>query len=277
MNDVLQKFDLTGKTAFITGAGTGLGYYMARGLARLGARVMIAARREAVLADAAAKLAAETGGAILTCKIDLADPASVSEAARQAGETLGGVDIFIGNAGQDGLQLIEHTTDAEVTQLFQVNLLSNIALCREFVPQMRRKKWGRIIFSSSVTAKLGTWDDGLGAYAATKGAMNSFIRVLAAEAGHDGITANSLILGVYFTDILRGVVDGIAATQGQEAAQGFLDSFSSLTTLGRLGQPDEVEGIVQLLASDAGSYITGGEIPVHGGLGTAMKPHIRAS
>jgi len=273
MTVALQKFDLHGKTAFITGGGTGLGYVMARGLANLGAKVMIASRRVAVLERAATKLADETGATVLYSPIDLADRNSVAAVAERVVGILGGVDIFIGNGGQDGLQLIEETDDDTVERLFQVNTLSNIALARGFIPHMRKKRWGRIIFSNSATAKCGTFDDGMGAYAATKGALNAFTRVAASETGHDGITVNSVIFGVFLTEIVQGVLDSIEKTQGAHAAQAFLKNYSCMTAVGHLGMPDDVAGVIQLLASDAGRYITGAEIPVDGGLTITMKPH----
>ncbi len=274
MNDTFKKFDLSGKSAFITGGGTGLGYIMARGLANLGAKVMISARREDVLKASAEKLTKETGGQVLYSAIDLSNKRNVAEVASRAAAVLNGVDIFIGNAGQDGLQLVDLTTDDTVEQVFQVNTIANIALARIFLPHMREKKWGRVIFSSSCTSKCGTPHEGMGAYAASKGALNAFTRVAASETGHDGITFNSLILGIYLTEILQGVVSNIEAAQGAEAAQGFLNTFSCMTAVGRLGQPEEVEGLVQLLASNAGSYITGAEIPIDGGVTITMKPNM---
>lgn len=274
MNNTFKKFDLQGRNAFITGGGTGLGYVMARGLASLGAKVMLSARREDVLKASAGRLAADTGAQVLYSTIDLSNPGNITQVARDAVKTMGGVDIFIGNAGQDGLQLVGETTDDAVEDLFQINTLSNIALARTFLPHMREKKWGRILFSSSCTSKCGTPNEGMGAYAATKGALNAWTRVAASETGHDGITVNSLILGIYLTEILQGVVDNIGAAQGAVAAEGFLKTFSCMTALGRLGHPDEVEGVVQLLASDAGRYITGAEIPVDGGVTITMKPNI---
>ena len=274
MNASFKNFDLTGKTAYITGGGTGLGYVMARGLSRLGATVMMAARREDVLRERANALSAETGNKVLYATIDLSNPGNIAASAERAIATLKGVDIFIGNAGQDGLELIDRTTEAVVDDLFQVNVQSNISLVRLFLPHMRSKKWGRVLFSSSFTTRRGSPHEGFGAYAATKNGLNAFARVAACEAGHDGITFNSLILGTYMTDIMRGVIAGIDKEHGAGAGQAFLNTVASMTALGRLGQPDEVESIVQLLASDAGSYITGAEIPIDGGMSITMKPNM---
>lgn len=274
MSDTFRKFDLSGKTAFITGGGTGLGYVMSRALLRLGARVMIAARRADVLEQSAIKLRAETGGEVLVTTVDLSDLGSVAAASAHATEALGGVDIFIGNGGQDGLELLDVSTDAVVEQLFKINTISNISLSRAFLPHMRARKWGRVMFSSSITSKCGTAHEGMSAYAATKGALNSFVRVAAAETGHDGITFNSLIFGVYLTEIMEGVLATVVQHQGQAAADAFVNTFASMTALGRLGNPEEIEGVIQLLASPAGSYITGAEIPVDGGLSITMKPNM---
>lgn len=89
-----------------------------------------------------------------------------------------------------------------------------------------------------------------------------------------GITFSSLILGTYMSDIMHGVIAGIDKEHGAGAGQVFLNTVASMTALGRLGEPDEVESIVQLLASDAGSYITGVEIPIDGGMSITMKPNM---
>lgn len=102
-------------------------------------------------------------------------------------------------------------------------------------------------------------------YTAVKGALNAFTRTLAVEVGHDNITANALILGFFVTDMVLNAQRHIGATQGESAAQKFIEDFVSMTALGRAGSPAELEGLVQLLASDAGSYVTGSNLVVDGG------------
>ena len=110
-------------------------------------------------------------------------------------------------------------------------------------------------------------------YTAVKGALNSFTRTAAAEAGHDGITVNSLILGMYLTDIVRGIFDQLDKAHGAGAGAAAQNSFASMTALGRLGETPEVEGLIQLLASDAGSYITGANLAIDGGMSIMLRPN----
>jgi NAD(P)-dependent dehydrogenase (short-subunit alcohol dehydrogenase family) len=271
MNDAFKKFDLTGKTAFVTGGGAGLGYFMARGLARSGAKVMIAARREDVLKASAQKLSEESGGnEVLYRSMDLADRASVAAGAQYAIDTLGGVDIFVGNAGVETMEPIEQYKDETNDWMFQVNVFANMALVNHFSPHMRKNKWGRIIFSGSMISKVSSAEEGFGAYSAVKGALNAYMRDAAVELGHDNITVNNVLIGVFMTDMLRTVFDSHGAAP--QTIQDLIDMHA----LGRLGEQEEMEGITQFLASDAAAYLTGAEIPFDGGTTIMMRPHRRA-
>lgn len=267
------KFDLTGRTAVVTGGGTGVGYYMARGLARSGARVLIGARRAEVLEKAAARLRDEAGGEVSSATVDLADRESIRSFADGAISRLGGVDIFVGNAGQEFFQPIDALTDETLEQAMQVNLLSNLQLTRAFLPGMRKKRWGRILFSSSATSIAGAAAPGMTTYTATKGALNSAVHTIAAECGHDGITCNTILLGIYLTDILGNYFEMIRQSQGESARAATIAAMSSGSACGRLGRADEVEGLIQFLASDAAAYITGSNLCADGGMTTLLQPN----
>ena len=270
-----RKFDLAGRTAFITGGNAGLGYHMARGLARTGARVMIASRNEDSLAVAGKQLSEESGGAeVFSTRLDLADKQSTADAARHALTELGGVDIFIGNAGLAAVKLIEDLDEDKMDKMHQVNVASNYSLVRRFLPHMREQKWGRVIFSSSMASVTGS-ATGMLAYAAQKSSLNAMARSIAAEAGHDGVTANSLIIGTFLTDMLQRTVANLDETRGEGSGAAFLANAGSIAALGRVGDPSEIEGAVQLLASDAGSYITGSEFRIDGGASMMLRPNIK--
>jgi NAD(P)-dependent dehydrogenase (short-subunit alcohol dehydrogenase family) len=274
MNQAYHKFDLTGKTAFVTGGGTGLGYYMSRGLARSGAKVMIAARRESVLAEAATKLTEEAdGNQVLYTTIDLTDRDNIAATTDKVIAELGGVDIFVGNAAQDTAERIGELTVETIDRLFQVNVVSNMCMFQSFLPHMKKNKWGRVIFSSSIGSKRAQFSSSTSVYSSTKGALNTFTHRAACEVGHDNITVNSIIIGLYKTQLFNEVYDDIAEKQGKSAADAFANSFAEMSALGRFGNPEELEGVIQLLASDAGSNITGTELTVDGGMSTMMKPH----
>ena len=274
MSNAFKKFDLTDKTAVVTAGGTGMGYYMTRGLMRSGAKVLIAARRENVLQEAAEKLRSESeAGEVLYHTVDLADRASIKSFSDYAIDTLNGVDIFIGNAAQDIFEPLDSIADANIDQMLQVNLSSNMELTRNFLPHMRQNKWGRILFSSSCTSLLSAAQDGMSIYTATKSALNSFARTAAAETGHDGITVNSLALGVYRTEMMDELLERMEQTAGAEAVKAYTDSYTSMTALGRLARPDEVEGMIQFIASDAGSYFTGTTTALDGGMTSMLRPN----
>ena len=272
MTAPFEKFDLSGKTALVTGGATGLGLHMARALGRAGATVILVARREAILSEATQQLLTDP----LIKRVewrsaDLYDRGSVGDLAAGVLKDFGGVDIFIGNAAANNLQQIPDVKQESIDELFQLNFSANVRLVQAFLPGMRERKWGRIIFSSSIGSIGIVPRQGSAVYGATKAAINSFARTLAADFGHDGITANAIVLGVYMTEMLeRGQRE--RAKQGEEAARKFLKDLSAKSALGRLGDPAEVEGVVQLLASDAGSYITGTSFVVDGGMSIMMRP-----
>lgn len=273
LQNAFGKFDLSGKTAFVTGGGTGLGYYMARGLIRAGARVMIAARREDVLAEAAKKLSSESSGKeVLYTTMDLQSWDSIYATQDHVISTLGGVDIFVGNAAQVDQQPIGSIEQESIERLLQVNVAANISLCQAFVSHMKKNRWGRVIFSSSIGSIKGDPYTGTAVYAACKGGLNAFTRVASAELAHHGITFNSLIIGLYKSVMFEDAYKMVEETQGPEAVKEFYDSFASMTARSRLGEGDELEGVVQLLASNAGSNITGTEVTVDGGMASLMKP-----
>jgi NAD(P)-dependent dehydrogenase (short-subunit alcohol dehydrogenase family) len=274
MSNGFASFDLTDRTAVVTGGSTGLGYSMAAGLLKSGATVVIAARREALLKEAADKLAeAAPQGTVEIATVDLLDRASIAAFSASTIERFGGVDIFVGNAGADLFEPVDTITDERMDQIFQINVMANVALTRAFLPHMRQQKWGRLIYSSSTTSVRGSAQEGMSLYTAAKSALNAFARTAAAETGHDNITVNTIVLGMYWTDMLREHLKLVEGAAGREAVQGFELSFAGMTAAGRLGDCAEIEGAIQLLASDAGSYITGTNFAVDGGMSGMLRPN----
>jgi len=266
-------FDLTGRRAVVTGGGTGLGYAMTEALAAAGATVLIAGRRVDMLTAAADQIRATLPEAMLLQEtVDLYCATDVDRFAERAINRLGGVDIFVGNAGAVHAQGFGSMTQAEVDRTMQLNLNANIALSQSFAAHMMAQGWGRILFSSSTASHLAAPLQGNLTYAAAKSGVNGFMRVIAAELGRYGVTVNSLILGVFWTSILRDAVTALRIEEGEDAAEALIDGFVEMTALGRLGEPEDLHGIVQLLASDAGRYITGASIPMDGGTSVMMRP-----
>ena len=268
-NDV---FDLTGKTAFITGGGTGLGFHMARALASSRAKIVIAARRILVLEQAASALIREAPTAQVLCQpLDLSDQSSIDKAAESVMSQMGGIDIFVGNAGLEYCQPLEKNDEAEVASMLQVNVGANISLVKHFLPNMQKNKWGRVLFSSSVSSVRGVPQEGLSVYSAAKGALNAFTRTAAAEAGRNNVTFNCLNFGMFHTDMLDSLLADIDSKYGEGAGAAYINDFVTNVALGRLGKCEEIESMIKLLASDAGGYITGADIPLDGGLSIMLR------
>jgi NAD(P)-dependent dehydrogenase (short-subunit alcohol dehydrogenase family) len=273
MNDAFKKFDLSGKNAVVTAGGTGLGFHIAKALALSGARVLICSRREAILRQAAERLMDHPLiHDVRYLTVDLNDRESTANFAAHAIADMGNVDIFVGNAAEVAMEHVDRITDGAIDRILRVNFASNVELFRAFLPGMREKRWGRFIFSSTVGSIASSAHEGMAMYGATKGAINAFVRTAATETGHDRITVNALVLGFYFTEMMRESAAQLDMLQ-PGAGQAFIDDYSAMAALGRLGNPEEVEGMIQLLASDAGSYITGSSVVIDGGMSIMLRPN----
>ena len=267
MQSALEKFSLKGRTAVVTGGSRGLGYNMARILAAAGARVLISARTKPVLKQAAEMLGREENADVMYATVDLAERDSVKQFAEEAEKRLGQVDIFVGNAAMDARTFVDTLEEEVMDQLIATNLSANLLLTKHFVEGMKERGWGRIIYISSCGAvRAGAF--GSGAYASTKAGIDAYARAVSVELGPYGITANSVLPGAYMTEMLQESFD----TMDPDVARQFQDTLTSMNSLGRFGNPEELEGAVLLLASDAGSYISGQAISVDGGFTIKSVP-----
>jgi NAD(P)-dependent dehydrogenase (short-subunit alcohol dehydrogenase family) len=248
----LNLFDLTGKVALVTGGSKGLGKAMARGLAEAGADVVISSRHEDELRAALDEVLEGTGRRGRHVVADLARREEATRLARAALEQMGRVDILINNAGTNKPQAIDAISDEVWDQVMELNLGSVMALTRALVPQMRARRWGRIIHISSIMAFLSK--EGRNVYSATKSALLGLARASALDLGGDGITVNCIAPGPFLTELPASVLS-------EEERR----RFAERTAVGRWGDPKELVGPALLLASDAGSYITGTTLIVDGG------------
>ena len=245
-------FDLSGRVALVTGGSKGLGKAMARGFAEQGADVIISSRHEGELKTALAEITAGTKvrGAYLVA--DMTDRAQVNRLAADAVKQFGRVDVLVNNAGGNTPQAIDKVRDEDWDRVLELNLTSCMIMSRELVPQMKERRWGRIIHISSIMA-LGSKEE-RNSYSATKAALVGMTRAMALELGPYGITVNCLNPGPFLTDL-----PGTILTAEQKKA------FAERTAVGRWGEPRELAGAALLMASDAGSYITGTTLVVDGG------------
>jgi NAD(P)-dependent dehydrogenase (short-subunit alcohol dehydrogenase family) len=248
----LEIFDLTGKVALVTGGSKGLGKAMARALALAGADIVISARHESELRTALDEIVRGTHRRGRFVVADMSRREEADRLARTALEQFGRVDILVNNAGTNIPQPIDLVTNETWDQVMEINLHSVMALTRALVPQMRARHWGRIIHISSIMGFVSK--PGRNAYSATKSALLGLARANALDLGADNITVNCIAPGPFLTDLPLAVLS-------EDERQ----AFSERTALGRWGDPKELMGPVLLLASQAGSYITGQTLVVDGG------------
>jgi NAD(P)-dependent dehydrogenase (short-subunit alcohol dehydrogenase family) len=245
-------FDLTGRVALVTGGSKGLGKAMARGFAEAGADIVISSRHEEELRSALDEILDGTDSHGAWFVADMTDRAAVNRLADSAIQEMSRVDILVNNAGSNIPAAIDEISDADWDQLIELNLSSCMALTRALVPQMKQRNWGRIIHISSIMGLVSK--EGRGIYSATKSGLIGMARAGALDLGSWGITVNCIAPGPILTDLPAKVLSE------EEIA-----SFADRTALGRWGDPRELVGPALLLASDAGSYITGATLVVDGG------------
>jgi NAD(P)-dependent dehydrogenase (short-subunit alcohol dehydrogenase family) len=252
----LPSFDLTGEVALVTGASSGIGRHIAELLAMAGAKVALAARRVDRLAEAAREIEA-AGGECLPIACDVTRPDSVAAAVAKAEAELGPLTILVNNAGVVvSKPLFEHT-EADWDYVVDTNLKGAWLIAREFAHHLvGLKRPGRIINISSV---LGLRTIGrVPAYCAAKAGLTHLTHVLAMELARYGILVNALAPGYVETDFNRAFFQ-------TEAGKALI----SRIPLKRLGQTEDLDGAMLLLASPAGAYLTGAVIAVDGGHGVA--------
>jgi len=245
-------FDLTGRVALVTGGSKGIGHAIAEGLARAGADLFLCARNPEPLHTAAEKIRESTGVRVETLVADLAQRADADRVAHEAVHRLGHVDILVNNAGWNVPQSIDQIRDEDWDHLVELNLTSVMALTRAIVPGMKQRGWGRVIHISSIMGLAST--PGRNAYSATKAALLGLAKASALDLGPFGITVNCIAPGPIATEMPMSILS--------KAQQ---DELASRTAFNRWARPDELAGPALLLASDAGSYITGTVLLVDGG------------
>ena len=242
------RWRLDGKVALVTGASAGLGARFARVLHAAGAHVIVTARR----ADRLTELAHECQTRMETLAGDITDPAHrqhLADVARRHGR----LDVLVNNAGICDDGPLERQSLADLRQVVEVNLISVLDVCRLTADLLRAAPAASVINVSSMYGTVASRGP-MAAYNATKGALISLTRHLAAVWGQDGVRVNALAPG-YFTTELTGFLTDPA----------FAQSIRDRTLLGRTPAPDELDGPLLFLATDASSYMTGQTLVIDGG------------
>jgi 3-oxoacyl-[acyl-carrier protein] reductase len=243
--------NLAGKTAFVSGASQGIGRACAIALAKMGARVALAARNEAKLEAVAEEIAAG-GGQAKPFLMDVSDEASIQSTAKAAIAQFGSVEILVNNAGITRDTLLLRMKRADWDAVMTTNLTGAFLLTQALLNPMLRARWGRIINVSSVVGRVG--QAGQANYAASKAGLIGFTRSMARELASRSITVNAVAPG-YIETAMTAVLDD----KQREA-------MLSHIPLGRSGTEEEVAHAVAFLASPQAGYITGHVLDINGGL-----------
>jgi NAD(P)-dependent dehydrogenase (short-subunit alcohol dehydrogenase family) len=245
------KFDLTGRTAIVTGGTRGIGLAIAEGLVGVGANVVVASRKPDACAATAERLQT-LGGKAIGVATHLGDIDAINALVEAAAGQFGGIDIVINNAANPLTQTLGEITPEAWEKSFGVNLRGPVFLVEAALPYLRESKHAAVL--NVVSAGAFIFSPLVSMYSAAKAAMVSFTRSMAAEFASAGIRVNALAPGSVDTDMVRN------------NPPEFIKAMAASSLLQRIAQPDEMVPAALLLVSDAGSFITGQTLIVDGGM-----------
>jgi len=250
----LELFDLTGKSALITGGGRGIGRTIAWALAEAGAKVAVASRDEQACAQTAKEIAGATGRTTFSAKLDVSEKSSIEEIARLVSEKLGAIDILVNNSGATWGAPFEEMPLERWERVIKVNLTGTFLMCQSIVPTMKKRRWGRIVNIASVSGFRGapSFMHASG-YSASKGGIIALTRELAVKLAEYGITVNAIAPSFFPTKMSKPLTER------------FGDMITQVNPMKRMGEDDDLKGVAVFLASEASRYVTGQVIPVDGG------------
>ena len=254
---------LTGKTALVTGSTAGIGFAIAESLAREGADVIVNGRTDKRVNAAVANIKASTGKQIQGFAADL----GTAEGAAQAAKRFPEVDILVNNLGIFEPKAFEEITDGDWQRFFEVNVLSGVRLSRAYLPRMKERNWGRIIFISSESAIQIPAE--MIHYGMTKTAQLAVSRGLAETTKGTGVTVNSVLPGPTGSEGVSEFVDRLAASQKTDRSaveKQFFREMRPSSLIQRFATPDEVAALVTFVASPLSSATNGAALRADGGV-----------
>jgi 3-oxoacyl-[acyl-carrier protein] reductase len=253
---------LTGRVALVTGSSSGLGLAIARELAQEGAAVAMVARRRDELERQAADISAAAPGRAVAIVADLRDRDAAARVVAEAERALGPVDILLANAGGPPSTVFATTREEQYAAALELNLMASVRLAQACVPGMRERKWGRVIFLTSMAAKQPM--AGLLLSNMARSGLLGFAKTLATEVARDNVLVNTVLPGHFDT---ARTVELARARAGREnrTVEEVLGERLSDIPIGRAGEPQELAAVVAFLASSRNTFLTGAAIQVDGG------------
>ena len=252
-----QPFDLSGKVALVTGAYRGLGFAIAQGLARAGAKVVLNGRRQEAIDSAAESLRGEKLD-VSTSVFDVTDRDAINAGVAAIESSVGPVDILFNNAGIQRRGAFVGFPQEQWDEIIATNLTAPFAVSQAVLPKMIAKKRGKIVHIASLMSELAR--PSVVPYTAAKGGVRQLTRGMAVELAPHNIQVNAIAPGYFATEMNRALIDNAE----------FNAWVSKRTPAGRWGQPEELAGMAVFLASNASNYMTGQMLVIDGGMSVAL-------
>jgi NAD(P)-dependent dehydrogenase (short-subunit alcohol dehydrogenase family) len=246
-------FDLSGKVAVVTGATKGLGKTIAETLAGAGAQVAVCSRNDIEAGRISEEISNQSGRECFGMGADVAKPSEVDQFFNEVKQKLGPVDILVANAGITLRKETATCSEQDLDTVLNINLKGAFFSVKAVLPDMKSKKWGRIVFLGSIMSFISLPERSI--YSASKAAVLGLTRTFALENVTDGICVNAICPGPFLTPANKPFHDDKLKYK----------SLVSKIPMGRFGEPDEIRGLALYLASPASSFTTGSCILIDGG------------
>lgn len=262
-----MELGLKGKIVLVTGASKGIGKAIAAGFAAEGSKVVITARHNEQLQQAAREISQSTAAEVIGVAADMTKAADIAHAVEEVVNRFGTVNVLVNNAGGVGaFAAFQDLSDNDWLDILNLNLLSAVRASRAVLPHMQRQKWGRII---NISSESGTQPDAfMPHYNASKAALNNLTKSLSKAYASDGILVNTVSPAFIMTPLVADMLQKMAKEQGtspEKATAEFLEKNRPHIELKRPGESEEVASAVVFLASEQASFITGTNLRVDGG------------
>lgn len=257
-----MELGIKDRVALVAAASKGIGFAVARELAREGARVFICSRDQARATAAAQRIHDETGASVAGIAADVTNDQEIERFVRLARERAGRIDIVVTNAGGPPAAVFAEAQLETFRRAFELNALSAIRLAKLTLPAMQAQKWGRIVNLTSVSAKQPI--DGLLFSNTMRAALTGWAKTVSNEVARDNVTINNVAPGYTLTERQDELAETRASALGKSKAE-IIASWATQAPIGRIGRPDEIAAAVVFLASERASYITGVTLQVDGG------------